>query len=102
MVEALLLFAAGPISKWNDKEPVADYVSMAALYDVERCIIDYPKMAAPYVYRQPDMPGETTILWTNQHGNTIGRVSLKQEASGVRVLAWAPRKMLVECAPPAD
>ena len=103
MITALLLLAAGPISKWEEKAPDVKYVSSAKVYDIERCLIDIPKVNAPLVYKQPDRAGEVTIIHTNQYGVAVARMTLSAIAGGTQILAWEWNVLnpaLQSCAPP--
>jgi hypothetical protein len=97
---ALMLLADGPISKWDSRTPDLSFVTLASLFDVERCLIDMPKQLAPVVYRQPDRPDEVTIIYPDQYGLSNGRVDLKKSNSGTQVTAWSMSNERVQfCAP---
>lgn len=99
-----LLVGAGPISKFDDRAPVADYVSPKALPDIERCLIDMAGWLAPNVYRQPDRPNQVTLLWIaggTGAGLAAARIDLTQTADGTKVRSWMPAKQARECAPEA-
>ena len=89
---------AGPITKWDSKKVVADYVSTRALEDIERCLIDMDGAPAPTVYRQPDRPDQVVLLWL-ANNTTQGRVDLKREAGGTRIRSWVNMKQVPACAP---
>lgn len=92
---------AGPISKWDSKKPDFDYLTRASAYDIERCIVDVDGWPLPIVYRQPDRPERTTIMYVNDVNQGAGRIDLIVEADGLRVRAWMAPKALTGCAPPA-
>lgn len=101
MIEAVaLMLAAGPISKWDERAPDLSYASSAPIYEIERCLIDMPNAVAPSVYRQPDRPGEVTLVWPNQFGNSIGRVTLSGSDTRTAVRSWRVRgESVLSCAP---
>ena len=89
---------AGPISKFDTKVPTADYVSDRKLEDIERCLLDLPLPGPPVSYRQPDRPGEVTLLW-GAGGSTVWRVDLHSTKEGTAVRAWLIEQKLRSCAP---
>jgi hypothetical protein len=90
---------AGPISKFDDRKPVADYLSTAPLNDVERCLVDMDGWLLPYVYRQPDRPDEVRLMWTDSNGLTSARVDLRREGRGTRIRIWMKARQALDCAP---
>ena len=91
MFGVLLLVAAqdGPLSKFEKIEPNLQTTSAKAISDVERCLIDLPGKRLPFVYRQEDRPGQTTIIWTLQgEGQAVIRADLKRVATGTEVKGW--------------
>lgn len=99
---AALCCGAGPISKFDAKAPIADYVSTASLEQIERCLIDMDGWLAPNVYRQPDRSDQVTLLWIaggSLNGTAAARVDLKREAMGTHVRSWMPAKQARACAP---
>lgn len=63
MILALAAQAAGPLAKIEAKPAEADYVSKMPLGDVERCLIATADFGLPTVYRQPDRPNASTLVW---------------------------------------
>ena len=99
IAELLLILAAGPISKWDDRKPNYEFVSSANIYDAERCMMDVPGVWVPQVYRQPDRPNAVMLLWTiSQFGQQVsGRMDLEQKPDGLHVKAWG--MMSEKCLP---
>ncbi len=96
--------AAGPISKFDQKSPVADYSTARRLEDVERCLIDMDGWLAPNVYSQPDRPDEVTLIWIAGGpgaGRAAARIDLHRLPNGTSVKSWMPAKQVAECAPGA-
>jgi hypothetical protein len=94
--------AQGPISKFGEKAPVAEYRSASRLEDIERCLIDMEGWLAPNVYRQPDRPDQVTLLWIAggmYAGKAAARVDLVRDGAGTRVKSWMPAKQARACAP---
>ncbi|MBB3910830.1 hypothetical protein [Sphingomonas desiccabilis] len=103
---ALLLLSApalsGPLSKFDEKEPVADYDTPASIGDVERCLIDMDGWLAPNVYRQPDRPDRVTLVWIAGGvgaGKAAARIDLSVTPAGTHVRSWMPAKQALACAP---
>lgn len=96
----LLLGAEGPISKFDDRPPVADYKTAVNIYDVERCLIDMEGWRVPNVQRQPDRPDESKLIWFGHDGLTKARLDLKREGSQTHVRAWIEEPEVKRCAPP--
>ncbi|MFZ3484217.1 hypothetical protein [Sphingomonas sp. 3-13AW] len=93
---------SGPLSKFDEKEPVADYVTSASIGDVERCLIDMDGWLAPNVYRQPDRPDRVTLVWIAggvSSGKAAARVDLTTGDKGTHVRSWMPAKQALACAP---
>lgn len=95
-----LAAAAGPISKWDDRQPEFNYVSRANLHDVERCILDANGWPLPMVYRQPDRPDSVTLMYVDGTGLAAGRIDLKVMDNVLHVTAWDAPKAIRTCAPP--
>jgi hypothetical protein len=96
------LVAAGPISKFDSKPALADYVSAAKMEDIERCLIDMQGWLAPNVYAQPDRPDDVTMLWISggdAAGKAAARVQLHRVSGGTHVVSWMPAKQALDCAP---
>jgi len=94
--------AQGPISKFDEKPPVAEYRSANSLEDIERCLIDMEGWLAPNVYRQPDRPDQVTLLWIAggmYAGKAAARVDLVRDGTGTQVKSWMPAKQARACAP---
>lgn len=79
--------SAGPLSKFEDREPVLRTVSPVALHDLERCLIDMDGWPLPMVIRQPDRPDRVTLVYYIQN-RTMGRIDLAAVAGGTSVVAW--------------
>lgn len=94
------LAIAGPISKWDDREPDFDYQSRANLHDVERCIIDTDGWPMPMVYRQPDRPDRVTIMYMNDVSQGAGRIDLIAKDGLLHIKGWRAPKAITSCAPP--
>ncbi|QDM40637.1 hypothetical protein [Altererythrobacter sp. TH136] len=46
-------------------------VAGPSIFDLERCVIEYVNIGKPWVYRQPDRPGEVMLVWdSREFGNT--------------------------------
>lgn len=102
MLWIVAVLAGGPISQFDHRPPVADYVTSRALEDVERCLIDLDGWGAPSVYRQPDAPDKVTLIWFK--GGTFAglanaRLDLERMTTGTRVRSWMPAKQAKDCAP---
>ena len=82
------VIAAGPISKFEEKTPDVETTSSISIYDIERCLTDLDGWPVPFIYRQPDRPDETNILWVSTYGQTMARAHLKKVDSGVAVRIW--------------
>lgn len=96
----IAILIAGPISKYDTKEPDLSYVSQAEMFDIERCLMDLPKEFVPAVARQPDRPDEVTLAYPGEYGLTTGRIDLKRVEGGTMVTSWSIRKSKVlACAP---
>lgn len=92
----------GPVSKFNDHKVTAEYESHRTMEDVERCLIDLDGPGLPFVYRQPDRPDNTLLLWTTKgplSAPVTGRVDLRRTPGGVVVKSWIPEKWIRQCAP---
>ncbi|WP_404713201.1 hypothetical protein [Sphingomonas sp. MMS24-J13] len=101
IIGALMLCGAGPISKFEDRSPTADFDSAAKSGDIERCLIDLEGMNIPRVFRQPDRPDRVTIVWQvagYMSAPLTDRVDLIDAPAGTHVRAWFNRKRLDQCA----
>ncbi len=92
--------AQGPISKFDSRPPIADYVSSAKMEDIERCLIDMRNQPIPYVYRQPDRPDEVQLFWIVEV-TVDARLDLRRVPTGTHVRSWMSAKQALACAPPA-
>jgi len=92
---------AGPLSKFESRRPVAEYVSSAALEEIERCLMDMDGQLYPEAIRQPDRPDDVILLWPNgqQSGVAFARLDLHRVAGGTRVRSWMPARQALDCAP---
>ncbi|MBA4092253.1 MAG: hypothetical protein C0494_16910 [Sphingobium sp.] len=91
--------AEGPISKFDAKAPEAAYVSSAKLEDIERCLIDMEGLMPPMIFRQPDRPDAVTLLWRAGMGLSVGRVDLRRQPDGTKIVSWFGAKQVIGCAP---
>lgn len=91
--------AAGPVSKFDAKKPVAAYVSPSKLEDIERCLIEMDGLVPPIVYRQPDRPDEAMLLWRVGMSLSLGRIDLKRAEAGTKITSWLDAKQVSACAP---
>lgn len=63
---------SGIVSKWDQKDKDAEFVSPANINDIERCMLDAASISGPaYVYSQPDRPKSRMMLWDNIDANSI-------------------------------
>lgn len=81
-------YAAGPISKFEEKKPDLEMISAVSIFDIERCLTDMDGWPVPFICRQPDRPDETNILWVSTYGQTMARAHLKKAGEGVAVRIW--------------
>lgn len=81
-------YAAGPISKFEEKKPDLELISAVSIFDIERCLTDMDGWPVPFIYRQPDRPDETNILWVSTYGQTMARAHLKKAGEGAAVRIW--------------
>ena len=99
----ILLFVAaaatGPISKFTPDNVKATYVSEATAGDIERCLLDRPGLPIPEVYRQPDRPNRSMIIWKTANGVASTRVDLDSQSKGTMVTSWMDGLALTQCAP---
>lgn len=92
---------AGPISKFDKEMPDFEYASNVSLSEVERCLIDTDGYLLPHVFRQPDRPDDSRIVWTSPGGIAGIRVDLSQSAEGLTIRSWKMKRAIVErCAAP--
>lgn len=91
--------AAGPISKWDDREPDHRYVSSANIHEVQRCIIDADGWPVPHVFAQADRPDAVMLIYA-EAGGAAGRIDLQAKADGLHVTVWSGPKAIRTCAPP--
>ena len=78
---------AGPISKFDDRNPDLEMVSSVPLFDIERCMTDMDDWPVPFIYRQPDRPNEMNMLWVGNM-KTIARAYFVTTPAGVSVKIW--------------
>jgi len=92
----------GPISKFDDRAPNAEFHSPRKMEDVERCLLDLDGQLAPQVYRQPDRPDDVLLVWLKAGtlaGITDGKVELHREGEGTKVRSYIRTSQLEACAP---
>jgi hypothetical protein len=90
---------AGAVDKF-DKRPaeIEGYVAQS-MFDIERCLINMDRATVPWIYRQPDRPDDTLMLWP-AGDNTIGaRIDLKRQGNGTFVRIWMNNAEVRRCAP---
>lgn len=97
---------AGPLSKWDSRQPDVAYVSSANINDIERCLIDLDGAnGMPVVYSQPDRPQRRVMVWSGGEGDSSSRIDLEVVANGTRIVAWKLRpknpKVFDGCVPHA-
>lgn len=90
--------SAGPLSKFEERAPVAEFQSSAKMEDIERCLIDVDGWLAPRVYRQPDRPDEVSLVWIGPNGMATGKVELKRSSTATLIKTWMPAKQVRSCA----
>jgi hypothetical protein len=93
---------AGPLSKFTETKLGFEAQSARAIFDIERCLIDWGKYGTPMVYRQPDRPDDVTLLYNSGSGIVIGRIDLKRMQNGTIVRAWFERKEVEPCIKPTN
>lgn len=98
---------AGPLSKWDSRQPDVAYVSTANINDIERCLIDLDGAnGMPVVYNQPDRPQRRVMVWSGGEGDSSSRIDLETVPNGTRIVAWKLRpknpKFFDACVPPAS
>lgn len=101
---AIAMLAAGPVSKFDNNRPSADYLTLTKLEDVERCLIDLDGPGLPQVFRQPDRPDDVMLLWTAKgplSAPVMHRVDLHRTNNGTSIKAWIIQKWIMTCAPKA-
>lgn len=80
---------AGPISKWDSREPDGVFDTAKNINDIERCLIDLNGVGGiPYVYKQPDQPNKRMLVWQNEDVDTTARIDLEQMPKGTRAVVW--------------
>lgn len=92
---------AGPLSKFDSKVPQGTFTSPRQIDDLERCLLDLPKYGLAQVYKQADRPGVTEILWSSGTAIAVGRVTLRQQATGTTIVSWMDRQDIAPCLKPA-
>lgn len=90
---------AGAVDKFDKKPPEYEGYSARSIHDVERCLINMERVTVPYVYRQPDRPDDTMLLWTGASVNVAARIDLKRQGEGTFVRMWMGSKEAHQCAP---
>jgi hypothetical protein len=97
-VAALAAQENGPVSKFDGMK--ADFAATSAkdIFEVERCLIDLRDQRAPLVYRQPDRPSESTIIWTILDGQAASRITLSKASGGTKITGWRTPKGARGCA----
>jgi len=80
---------AGPVDKFDSREPDADFVSSANINDIERCFIRMDGLSSmPSVYSQPDRPNERMMIWPGANTDAADRADLKVVEGGTHVKTW--------------
>lgn len=98
---------AGPISKFDGKEPKIRYHSSVSMFDAERCIVDLDDIPVPTKIWQADRPDQVTYLWENPVVmRTSARADIRKDGDGSQITLWdfADRavKALQACAPASE
>lgn len=75
---------ASDIGKARSRPVDRTYRSTKTIFEVERCFVDADLAGIPSVYRQPDIPGKTTIAYTAGVGVPI-LVELTSVGSGTTI-----------------
>ena len=75
---------ASDIGKARSRPVDRTYQSTKTIFEVERCFVDADLAGIPSVYRQPDIPGKTTIAYSSGVGVPI-LVDLTSVASGTTI-----------------
>lgn len=105
MMAVIAALSAGPIAKFETRQPVAEYDTTTKLETVERCLIDLAQGPAPNVYRQPDRPDDVMLIWLKAPevgGGVVYRLDLHRTSGGTHVRSWMPARQVFDCAPKAD
>lgn len=97
----LCALAAGPssaadVTKLMSGTPVLTVPTDRKMYDVERCIIGVDAPNMPFIYRQPDRPDQTLVVWDGTGGG-LGGVAAAARLDGVdhvRLSFWGREKFL--------
>ena len=90
---------AGAVDKFDSKKPEIDGYVNQGMFDIERCLINMDRVTIPTVYRQPDRPDETMLLWTGASVNVAARADLKRQGTGTYVKMWMGNSEARRCAP---
>ncbi len=104
MMVALAAQSVGTLERTEAKPAEADYVSRSGLGEIERCLISSPEFGLPTVYRQPDRPNASTLVWLKWGdfaGALRGHVRLEETPAGTHVRSWMPANAVLVCAPKA-
>jgi hypothetical protein len=75
---------ASDIGKARSRPIDRTYQSTKTIFEVERCFVDADLTGIPSVYRQPDIPGKTTIVYSIGVGVPI-LVELTSVGSGTTI-----------------
>jgi len=90
---------AGAVDKFDKRVAEIEGFVAQRMFDIERCLINMDRATVPWIYRQPDRPDETLLLWP-AGDNTIGaRIDLKRQGDGTFVRIWMNNAEVRRCAP---
>lgn len=84
-------------------QPVFSSQTGKNMYALERCMIEVDAPIMPHVYRQPDRPQRTLIVWDG--GGGVGGVSAALQLDGIenaKVTFWGREKILRRIKPCLD
>jgi hypothetical protein len=102
MMMAIAAAAAGPVGKFEARQVVAEYDSVAKMEDVERCLVLMDAGAPPLIYKQDDRPDDVMLVWMKTgpfYGVPGARLDMHRTPSGTHIRSWMPAKQVRDCAP---
>lgn len=97
MLPLLVIALLGPISKFDNRPPKGEFVSSRSVSEIERCLIDMDNQGVAVTYRQPDRPGEVTLIWPDGASSDT-RVDLREEGGKTKVRSWSGASQIAACA----
>lgn len=93
---------AGAVDKFDKRRPEIEGHVNKSMYDIERCLLHMDRVTMPFVYRQPDRPDDTMLIWQGADNMISDRVDLKRDGDGTFVRSWMGNKAVRECMPLSD